>query len=146
MCADKSLRMSQWECLFANMTAILTYLGMIYIEWNMQKQGTHSNYIFKFPVFSQFFPCLTASFPCANLSDLWLLLTKNWLAGSSSFNKFLEIFTANFEISFTFRIREFTTWANQIPCVFPVFWQNFQIYCVFPDRELFLVIFPVFPV
>ena len=26
-----------------------------------------------------------------------------------------------------------------------MFFQNFQIPCVFPDRELFLVIFPVFP-
>ena len=56
-----------------------------------------------------------------------------------------EIYVANIEISFIFRIRKFTTCANQIPCAFPVFWQNFQIPCVFPDRELFLP-FPFFPV
>ena len=33
-------------------------------------QGTHSNCIFKFPVFSLFCPCPTANFPCANLCDL----------------------------------------------------------------------------
>ena len=49
----------------------------------------------------------------------------------------MEIFVANTEIFFTFRIREFTTRANQIPCVFPVLWQNFQIPCVFPDRDFF---------
>ena len=49
----------------------------------------------------------------------------------------MEIFAANIAVSFTFRIREFTTWASKIPCVFPVFCQNFQIPCVFPDREFF---------
>ena len=29
---------------------------------------------------------------------------------------------------------------------FPVFWQNFQIPCVFPDRDFSPSIFPVFPV
>ena len=56
--------------------------------------------------------------------------------------KFLEIFTAKIEISFTFRIKEFTIWAKQIPCVFPVFWQNFQI----PWQGILLAISPVFPV
>ena len=68
------------------------------------------------------------------------------ISNISSFKKKLGIFAANIEIAFTFRIREFTTSANQIPCVFPVFWQNFQIPCVFPDRDFFGTIFPVFPV
>ena len=33
-------------------------------------QGTHSNCIFEFPVFSLFFPYPTSNFPCANLHDL----------------------------------------------------------------------------
>ena len=47
----------------------------------------------------------------------------------------MDFFAATIAISFTFRIRTFTTWANKIPCVFPMFWQNFQIPCVFPDRD-----------
>ena len=55
------------------------------------------------------------------------LLGKKWI-----------FFAVTFAISFTFRIKTFTTWDNKIPCVFPVFWQNFQISCVFPDRDFFL--------
>ena len=54
------------------------------------------------------------------------------------------IFAANIEMSFTFRIREFTTWANKISCVFCDFWQHFQIPCVFPDRD-FLKTISCFP-
>ena len=61
----------------------------------------------------------------------------------SSF-KNMEIFAANIAILFTFRIREFITCPNKIPCVFPVFWQNLQIPCVFPDRDFFGH-FPCFP-
>ena len=46
-------------------------------------------------VFPVFFPCPTANFPCANLCNLCILE--------------MEIFTENIAISFTFRIREFTT-------------------------------------
>ena len=35
-----------------------------------QLQGTHSNFIFKFPVFPVFSPCLTAHYSCANFCDL----------------------------------------------------------------------------
>ena len=55
---------------------------------------------------------------------------------SSFWIKKMEIFAANIAIWFTFRIREFTTWANKVPCVFRV-WQNFKIPCVFPGREFF---------
>ena len=34
------------------------------------KQGTHSYCIFKFPVFSRFFPVRPQIFRCANLRDL----------------------------------------------------------------------------
>ena len=86
-------------------------------------QGTHSNCIFKFPLFSLFFPCPTANFPCAIYVIFDYYIHKADFADFSSLNFFGEIFAANFEISFTFRIREF--------------WQNFQILCVFPDREYF---------
>ena len=51
---------------------ILIYLlFMLFIlEGLRQIQDTHSNYVFKFPVFSLFFPCPIAKFPCDNLHDL----------------------------------------------------------------------------
>ena len=39
-------------------------------EGGTEAQGTHSNHIFKFPVFSLFISCPTANFPCANLRCL----------------------------------------------------------------------------
>ena len=89
-----------------------------------------------FPVQSQIFPV-----PIFIICDYYIHRTD--LADLSSVWEKMEIFVANIAISFTFGIREFT---NKIPCVFPVFWQNFQIPCVFPDRDFFLAIFPVFPV
>ena len=80
--------------------------------------------------FPCFFPVWLQIF--AVICDYYIHLTD--LADISSFKKDLGIFAADI---FTFRIREFTTWANKIPCVFPVFWQNFQIPRVFPDREYF---------
>ena len=47
-----------------------------------------------------------------------------------------EIFVGNIKISFTFRIREFTKWENQIPCVLAIFQNS-------PDRDFFWPIFPV---
>ena len=55
-----------------------------------------------FPVRSQIFP-VTINMFC----DYYIHKTD--LADLSSFNFLGEIFTANIEISFTFRIREFTT-------------------------------------
>ena len=103
-------------------------------------QGTHSNCIFKFPVFS---PCPTANFR-VYFRDLLLLHTQNCLGRDlSSYKFFWEIFAANFKISFTFRIRELTTWANQIPCVLAKFpnslcfpWQGF-FFATFPFFTLF---------
>ena len=44
----------------------------ISVPFYMQKltQGTHSNFIFKSPVFSLCFPCPMANIPCANLRGL----------------------------------------------------------------------------
>ena len=93
------------------------------------------------------FPCFfPVRLPIYVICDYYI--NKTDLADLSSFQKngFLKkIFLANIEISFTFRITDFKTLANQIPCVFPVFWQNFQIPCVFPDG-IFWAIFPVFSV
>ena len=62
-------------------------------------QGTHSNCIFKFPVFPCLFPVrpqiVTA--PIYMICDYYIHKTE------------LEIFATNIETSFTFRIREFTT-------------------------------------
>ena len=62
-------------------------------------------------------------FPCAHLRNLWPFHMQNWL------RKYSEI---SWQISCTFKIREFTTWANKIRCVLA----NFQIPCVYPDREI----------
>ena len=66
---------------------------------------------------------------------------KTELADLSIFKLILEIFAANIEISFTFRIREFTTSAIPIPCVLTKF-PNSQ----FSLQRICLAIFPVFPV
>ena len=59
----------------------------------------------------------------------------------------MEIFATNIEIYFTFSLESLNLQLEQTKFrVFPVFWQNFQIPCVFPDREFLLAIFPVFPV
>ena len=103
------------------------------------------------------FPCPTANFPCANLHNLWLLHTQNWLGRPIMLleKKWIS-FAANIAISFTFRFRAFTIWANKIRCVFPVFWQNSLCFpCVltkfpnslcFPWQGILGAIFPVFPV
>ena len=46
---------------------------------------------------------------------------KTDLADISSFKNNWEFVATNIEISFTFRIREFTTRANQIPCILATF-------------------------
>ena len=86
-----------------------------------QHQGTHSNCIFKFPVFS--------------LSDrkfsLWqftwfvtITYTKLTWQTYPAPQKF-ESFRHKYWNIFTFRIRAFTTWANQIPCVLAKFPNSF---------------------
>ena len=82
-------------------------------------------------LFSLFLPCPTANLLCQFTWFDTITYTK------LTWQNFWENFAANFETSFTFKIREFTICANQIPCVFPVFWPNFQIPCVFPNREYF---------
>ena len=85
------------------------------------------------------FSCLTVNFPCANLRDLWLLYTQNcliqllWKNGN---------FRGKYQNIFTFRIREFTTWTNQIPCVLAKFPNSL----CFPWQGFFVAVFPVFPV
>ena len=97
---------------------------------------------FKFPVFSLFFPCPKANFPCANLCDLWILHTQNLLSRRFNLKKKFGDFHSKFRISFTFRIKVFTTWANQIPCVLA---KSSNSLC-FPWHNFFFGIFPVFPV
>ena len=66
--------------------------------------------MFKFPVFSLFFSMSDGKFfpvPICVIFDYYV--HKIDLADLSNFNFFWEIFTANLEIYFTFRIREFTT-------------------------------------
>ena len=87
-----------------------------------------------FPIWPHIFPV-----PIYVICDYYIHKT-----ALSSSSKKIEIFAANIETSFTSRNREITTWAYHIPCVFPVFWQNFQIPCVFPDRDFFLT-FSCFP-
>ena len=86
--------------------------------------------------YSLCFPFPTAYFPCANLRDLWLLKKKEDL---SSFQKTLEIFAANLEIS----LRSGNLHLEQtIPCV----WQIFPKFPVFTLTVIFCSFLPVFPV
>ena len=84
-------------------------MDYIIVRYENTNQGTHSNCIFKFPVFSLFFPCLTADFPVPIYMICDYYIHKNDLADLSRLETKLEILVANIEISFTFRIREFTT-------------------------------------
>ena len=61
------------------------------------------------------------------------------LADLSSFITNLEIFASKIEISFTLESGNLQLEQTK----FPVFWQNFQIPCVFPDRDVFGAISPV---
>ena len=69
-----------------------------------------------------------------DLADLWIF------------------FASTITISFTFRIRTFTTWANKIPCVslcldkIPCVLTKFPNSLCFPWQGFLLAIFPVFPV
>ena len=94
------------------------------------RQGTHSNCIFKFPVFfpvqPQIFP-VPISIICnyyihktdlADLSSFW----EKWKFSRQISQYPLPLASGNLEVEQT---------------KFPVFWQIFQIPCVFPDRELF---------
>ena len=87
------------------------------------------------------FPCPIANFPCANLHHLWLLHRQNWLGRPIELlGKKMKIFVANIAVSFTFRIGEFTTWANKnslcFPCVLAKFPNSlcffFSIFLVSP--------------
>ena len=89
-----------------------------------------------FPVKPQIFP-VSIYIICDDY-----LYNTDWQIYPASGKK-MEIFAANITISFTFR----ESWNLQLEQTkFPVFWQNFQIPCVFPDRDFFPSIFPVFPV
>ena len=46
-----------------------TYLKLFKQKITSTMTGSHSNCIFKFPVFSLFFPCPTANFPYDSLRD-----------------------------------------------------------------------------
>ena len=70
-----------------------------------------------FPVQSQIFPV-----PIYIICDYYIDETD--LADLSSSWKKMDFFASIIAVSFTFRIREFTTCANQIPCVFPVLRQH----------------------
>ena len=48
-------------------------------------------------MFSLLFPCPTANFPCANLQDLWLLDTQNWLG------RLIKLKKNNWDFRGTFR-------------------------------------------
>ena len=77
------------------------------------------------------FPCMTVNFPCANLRDLWLLHTLNCLIQILRKNgKFLRQIPKYLLLLGSGKLQLEQT-------KFPVFWQNFQIPCLFPDRDFF---------
>ena len=67
----------------------------------------------------------------ADLSSFW---EKIWtfLRQLSQYPLLLESEHLQFELT---KFPVFSLCLDKIPCVFPVFWQNFQIPCVFPDRD-----------
>ena len=97
--------------------------------------------IFKFLVY-HFFPVQLQTFPVPLCVICNYYRHNTDLADLSSFNTNLEIFIANIKIPFTFRIMEFTTWANQIPCVLAKFPNSL----CFPWQGFYLAFSPVFPV
>ena len=77
---------------------------------------------------------LYIGYPLKSYLQIPLFTQSNWKFPC----KHIRNFTANIV-----RIRVFATWPLLVQtnslckCVFPAFWQNFQIPCVFPDRECF---------
>ena len=61
-------------------------VGSETLKVNDHRQGTHSNCI------PPCFICLTANYPCANLHDLWLYHTQNWLGRPESLSSFKKNF------------------------------------------------------
>ena len=114
-----------------------------YILFNGHKFRVHTQIAFSNSLcFPCFFPVQQQIFPVPIYMICDYNIHQTDLANLSSFNFFWEIFSSNFEISFTFRIREYTTWAYQIPCVLAKFPNSL----CFPWQGMFLAIFPVFPV
>ena len=102
--------------------------GVIRYKW--LSQGTHSNCIFKFPVFSlsnhKFSLCQFTQF--ATIIDTKLTWQTYPASGkkvefSQQISQYhLPLGSGNLQLEQT---------------QFPVFWQDFQIHCVFPDRDFF---------
>ena len=95
------------------------YLKLIILVWYVRvpSQVAFSN--------SLCFPCPSATFPCTNLHDLWLLHTQNWLG---------RLFQLQSQISkYLLPLESGDLQLEQTK--FPVFWHNFKIPCVFPDRD-----------
>ena len=72
-------------------------------------QGTHSNFIFEFLVFPCVFPVCLQIFPMPIYIICEYNIHRTDLADLSSFWKKMDFFAATIAISFTFRIRTFTT-------------------------------------
>ena len=105
-------------------------LSFFWTKW--KKQGTHSNCIFKF------YP--TAIFPVPIHVICEYYIHKTDLADLSTLKKIFTSFAAKTWNIF-YPIQSGNLQLEQTK--FPVFWQNFQIPCVFPDREFFWPVFPV---
>ena len=111
-------------------------------EWSSFVLFVKAGYLFKshFPI-PCVFPAQRQILPVPITSFVTITYPKLTKQTYSALKKKLEIFAANIEIYFTFRIREFTTAANQISCVLAKFPNSL----CFPWQGFLLVIFPVFP-
>ena len=116
--------------IYAELCAEKTILTLHWVvthgPWNYYKQtaGYPLKLRFQIPHVFLVRPQISAV-PIYIIRDYYIHKTD--LADLSSFKRNFEFFAASIEISFTFRINEFTTWANQIPCVFPVFFGHFPV-------------------
>ena len=91
------------------------------------EQGTHSNCVFEFPVFSlsdrKFSLCQFTWFVTITYTKLpYPEPPKKWKFSWQIPKYFLLLGSGNLQLEQT---------------KFPVFWQKFQIPCVFPDRDFF---------
>ena len=97
-------------------------------------------------MFSLFFPCLTANFPCANLRDLWLLHTPNWLGRHIQLKKLGGNFCGKYRNIFYLRNQGIYNLSNPNFLCFPCVLAKFPNSLCFSWQGIFITILPVFPV
>ena len=98
--------------------------------------GSPLNSYLQIPYFPCFFPCPTGNVSYVNFSSLWQL----HLQAKLTFKKESKILHQILQYPVSLESGNLLLEQTK----FPVFWQFFQIPCVFPDG-IFMGHFPVFP-